>query len=104
MPDPRPRPRAMAEAARQGSKSALEALLEKGGDLNASYANYRPLHSLIQTDPQKAHGKPSAERLRCLEWLLAHGADPELTGGWPPARAMVIAGFTGLPEYVEHLR
>jgi ankyrin repeat protein len=104
MPDSRPKPRAMVEAGRQGAKAALEALLAQGGDLNASYANYRPLHALIQTDPHKAHGKPSADRLRCLQWLLANGADPELTGGWPPARAMVIAGFTGISEYVGELR
>ncbi len=94
----------MVETARKGSKTELEALVKQGGDLNASYANYRPLHSLIQTDPHRGQCKPSAERLRCLDWMLANGADPELTGGWPPARAIVIAGFTGIPEYVEHLR
>src|SRR5678816_916806 len=104
MPDAPPKPRAVVEAARRGATADLELLLREGGDLNASYANYRPLHALIQTDPHKDCGKPWAARLRCLDWLLAQGADPELAGGWPPARALVIAGFTGVPEYVERLK
>ncbi len=103
MPKASPK-RAVVEAARNGSLAELERLRREGADLNASYAQYRPLHSLIQTDPHRAQRRPSAERLRCLDWLLANGADPELTGGWPPARAMVIAGFTGVPEYVERLK
>ena len=104
MPDARPRPKALVEAARRGSLADLRGLLTLGGDLNGSFANYRPLHALIQTDPHRAHRGPSADRLRCLDWMLANGADPELTGGWPPARAILIAGFTGIPEYVESLK
>src|SRR6476619_1294820 len=103
MPKASPK-RAVVEAARNGSLPNLRRLLREGADLNASYANYRPLQALIQTDPHRSQRRPSSERLRCLDWLLANGADPELTGGWPPARAMVIAGFTGVPEYVERLR
>src|SRR3954454_6423779 len=103
MPKASPK-RAVVEAARNGSLDHLKRLRQEGVDLNTSYANYRPLHSLIQTDPHREQRRPSAERLRCLDWLLANGADPELTGGWPPARAMVIAGFTGIPEYVERLK
>ena len=47
---------------------------------------------------------PSAERLRCLEWMLEHGADPERAGAWPPARAVIIAAFAGQPKYVKRLR
>lgn len=36
--------------------------------------------------------------------MLAHGADPEQPGAWPPARAMIIAAFVGEPEYVKRLR
>jgi ankyrin repeat protein len=49
-------------------------------------------------------GKPEPQRLACLEWLLAHGADPELTGAWPPARALIVAAFAGEPAYVKVLR
>jgi glutathione S-transferase len=30
-----------------------------------------------------------------LEWLLAHGADPEQTGAWPAARAPIVAALGG---------
>jgi hypothetical protein len=103
MPKASPK-RAIVEAARNGSLAELQRLLAEGADLNASYANYRPLHALIQTDPHRGERRPPAERLRCLDWLLANGADPELTGGWPPSRAMVLAGFTGIPDYVERLK
>jgi len=39
-----------------------------------------------------------------LEVLRKNGADPELTGAWPPARAIVVAAFMGEPEFVKHLR
>jgi ankyrin repeat protein len=42
--------------------------------------------------------------LACLDWLLANGADPELTGAWPPARAIIVAAFMGRPECVQRLR
>jgi ankyrin repeat protein len=41
--------------------------------------------------------------MACLEWMLAHGADPERTGGWPAARALIVAAFVGEPEYVKRL-
>lgn len=104
MPEVPPKPRAIVGAAQEASVADLEALLRHGGDVNGSYRSYRALHALIQEKPHEAAGKPSAERLACLDWLLAHGADPELTGGWPPARAIVTAAFTGIPEYVERLR
>jgi hypothetical protein len=97
-------PRPMVEAARAAFQGALELLHKGGGDLNASWRNYRPLHALMQEDPHAEAGKPSAERLACLEWLLEHGADPEQLGGWPSARAVIIAGFSGVPEYVDRLR
>jgi hypothetical protein len=96
--DKRPKARAVVEAARHADLELLERLRRDGADLDAPYCNYRPLDALMQ------RGEPAPARLRCLEWLLAHGADPELPGGWPLARAIVIAGFTGQPEYVEVLR
>jgi hypothetical protein len=95
-----PKPRAVVGAAQAASLIALQGLLKQGGDLNASYRNYRPLHALIQEQTHEATGRPSAERLQCLDWLLAHGANPELTGGWPPARAIITAAFMGIPAYV----
>jgi ankyrin repeat protein len=86
------------------NRKALELLIRAGADLNGIYRNYRPLHNLLQTDAHKAAGKPSPERLACLEWMLANGADPELTAAWPSARAIVIAAFAGSPEYVVVLR
>jgi ankyrin repeat protein len=96
--------RAMGEAGRLAFQAALELLVKAGGDLNASYRNYRPMHSLLQEDPHAAARKPSPERLACLEWMLEHGADPEQLGAWPSARAIVVAGFVGAPEYVKILR
>jgi ankyrin repeat protein len=94
--------RVVVEAARRAWMEGL-ALLEKcGADLNGCHRHYRPLHALIQ---ERAHdGAPaSAERVACLEWLLAHGASPEATGAWPAARALVIAAFAGEPAYVTAL-
>jgi ankyrin repeat protein len=97
------RPRAILEASRVALLPALELLCRAGADPNASYRNYRPLHALLQEDPHADAGRPSRERLACLEWLLKHGADPELTGAWPPARALIIAAFAGEPDYVKRL-
>jgi ankyrin repeat protein len=97
-------PKVVNCAAALANQKALELLAKAGADLNAAYRNYRPLHNLLQTDPHKAAGRPSSERLECLEWLLAHGADTELTAAWPSARAIVIAAFVGSPEYVAILR
>jgi ankyrin repeat protein len=97
-------PRMIGAAAGRALLPAVQLLHKHGADLNAAWRNYRPLHNLIQSDPHAAAGKPGPERLACLDWLLAHGADPELTGAWPPARALIIATFVGEPAYVEHLR
>jgi ankyrin repeat protein len=79
-------------------------LVKHGADLNAAWRGYRPLHNLIQTHPHDAGQEATQERLGCLDWMLEHGADPEQTGGWPAARAVIIAAFSGQPEYVKRLR
>jgi ankyrin repeat protein len=86
------------------NQPALALLLQAGADLNASWRNYRPIHALLQEEPHAVAGKPAPARLACLEWLLDNGADPELLGAWPPARAIIIAAFVGSPEYVKVLR
>lgn len=95
--------RLVVEAAGLADRAALELLVEHGGDVNGSYRNYRPLHALLQGEPHKESGAPSRERLACLDWLLAHGADPEGLGAWPSARAILVAAFVGAEEYVERL-
>lgn len=97
-------PKVVNCAAAHANRTALELLGKAGADLNAIHRNYRPLHNLLQTDPHRAAGKPSSDRLDCLEWLLANGADPELTAAWPSARAIITAAFVGSPEYVAILR
>lgn len=97
-------PRVIVEAAQRAFQPAVALLHRNGADLNASYRNYRPLHSLLQQDPHAEGGQPSRERLACLDWLLANGADPEQLGAWPSSRAIIIAAFVGVPEYVERLR
>jgi ankyrin repeat protein len=82
----------------------LKLLFDRGGDVNAVYRGYRPLHSLLQEDAHEAVIDPPAERLDCLAWLLASGANPELLGAWPPARALVVAAFAGSPVYVDRLK
>src|SRR5580704_13863582 len=96
-------PRAAGTAAGHAFQPGLALLKKRGADLNAVWRGYRPLHNLIQERPH-ADAKPTPERLACLDWLLANGADPELTGAWPSARAIVVAAFMGQPEYVERLR
>ena len=81
----------------------LKLLRKHGADLNASFKNYRAIHALVQEDPHKG-GASTASRLKCLEWLLGHGADPELMGAWPAARALVIAAFVGDHGYVGAIR
>jgi uncharacterized protein len=104
--DPRAarQPRAICVAAGQAFLAAIKALVEGGADLNASWRGYRPLHGLIQTEPHEAGATPPRERLRCLDWMLKHGADPEQTGAWPPARAVIVAAFSGQAAYVDRLR
>jgi ankyrin repeat protein len=96
--------RAVVEAGRLAWREAFELLVAAGGDLNAVYRNYRPIHAVMQEEAHLGGGKPAPERLACLEWLLTHGADAEQTGGWPMARGIVVAGFVGRPEYVKILR
>jgi len=98
------RANAVVEAGGRGFQPALALLVKQGADLNASWKNYRALHNLIQTEPHKAAAAPSPERLACLDWLLANGADPELSAAWPSARAIIVAAFVGRPEYVDRLR
>src|SRR5262245_51080402 len=75
------KPSALIEAAQRADVGALKVLLGRGGDVNASYRNYRPLHALIQERPHDARtGKAEPKRLACLEWLLEHGADPDALG------------------------
>ncbi len=95
-------PRAIVAAGGQAFQPGLALLAKHGADLNAIHRGYRALHNLIQERP---HGEtnPSAERLACLDWLLANGADPELPGAWPPARAMIVAAFMGESEFVKRL-
>jgi Ankyrin repeat len=97
-------PKIVNMAAADANRKALEILKRAGADLNGISRNYRPLHNLLQTDPHKVAGKPSEERLDCLEWMLENGADPELAAPWPSARAILIAAFVGVPEYVKVLR
>jgi ankyrin repeat protein len=98
------RPNALCEAAGLAFQPALALLVKHGADLNAAWRGYRPLHNLIQTHPHDAGQKATSERLRCLDWMLEHGADAEQTGAWPPARAVIIAAFSGRPEFVKRLR
>ena len=97
-------PRLVVAAGGGAIQPALALLKKAGADLNASWRNYRPLHALLQEEPHAAAGKPAPARLACLEWLLDNGADPELPGAWPSARAIIVAAFVGSPEYVKALR
>ena len=94
---------AMVKAGQMAWLPGLKWLVARGGDLNASFKNYRALHALIQEEP---HGvtAATATRIRCLEWMLEHGADPELPAAWPSARALVIAAFQGERAFVDVLR
>ncbi|MGC4049171.1 MAG: ankyrin repeat domain-containing protein [Paludibaculum sp.] len=82
----------------------LQLLTTRGAGLNGVWRGYRPLHALLQEHPHAAADGPDAARLACLDWMLAQGADPELSAAWPPARALVIASFVGSPVFIDHLR
>jgi ankyrin repeat protein len=88
---------AVVGAAQHADIARLQSLLAQGADVNAVWRGYRGLHALIQE-------KPQGDGAECLRWLLAQGADPELPGAWPPARAILVAAFSGVPAYVEALR
>ena len=93
----------IGQAAGAGWLAGLKAIEAHGADVNAAYRNYRPLHALIQEKPD-AGGSSTHERVNCLEWLLEHGADPQMQGAWPPASAIVIAASTGEGAYVRVLK
>lgn len=95
--------RLAGEAARMGWLAGLKLLAKQDVDLNTSYRNYRPLHALIQEKPHEG-GSSTPERVKCLEWLLEHGADPQLQGAWPLASAIVIAAGVGESAYVRVLK
>ena len=101
-PDLARKPKTVLAAAQGAAVPALEILVARGADLNAAYRGYRPLHALIQERPHH-ETEPSPERLACMDWLLAHGADPELHGAWPPARALLVAAFGGIAAFVDRL-
>ena len=82
---------------------ALKLLVRSGAGLNGLYRGYRPLHALLQENPPAPGEDPAPGRLACLDWMMAHGADAELTAAWPPARALIVSAFAGVPAYVEHL-
>ena len=94
---------AMMNGGRLGWTAGLKHLVKHGGDLNASFKQYRALHALIQEKPH-AGGSSTPARIACLKWMLAHGADPELAGAWPAARALVIAAFQGERGYVDAIK
>ena len=96
-------PKSIVEAARRGDRETLARLVEAGGDINAAYRGYRAVHALIQETPHSAGAAVDEERTECLRWLLEQGADPELPGAWPPARALLIAAFQGTSEWVKVL-
>lgn len=93
----------VGQAAGAGWLAGLRAIDAHGADFNAIYRNYRPIHALIQENPH-AGGSSTPERVRCLEWLLEHGADPQLQGAWPLASAIVIAAGVGDGAYVRVLK
>ena len=95
--------KAVGEAARLGWLAGLKLLAQRGAGVNASFRNYRPIHALIQEKPHEG-GSSTPERVKCLEFLLEHGADPQLQGGWPLASATVIAAGVGEGAYVRVLK
>lgn len=101
---PRISPRDVVGAAQHARLDRLKTLVGDGADLNAAYRGYRALHALIQEKPHADAAGPSRPQVQVFRWLLAHGADPEQSGAWPPARAILVAAFMGLGEYVEILR
>ena len=86
-----------------GWLAGLKRLTKRGAGVNASYRNYRPLHALIQEKPHEG-GSSTPERVKCLEFLLENGADPQLQGAWPLASAVVIAAGVGEGAYVRVLK
>lgn len=98
------KPQVILTAAGLARIDVFKLLVEHGADLNVQWRGYRALHSVIQGESPHQAVEVSADRQKCLEWLLAHGADPEQTGAWPPARAILVAAFTGIGPFVDALR
>ena len=96
-------PKFIGQVAGAGWLAGLRAIAAHGANLDAIYRNYRPMHALIQEKPH-AGGSSTPERVKCLEFLLEHGADPQLQGAWPLASAIVIAAGTGEGAYVRVLK
>jgi uncharacterized protein len=97
-------PQPILQAAGQARLDVLKLLVKHGADVNRTRRGYRPLHALIQERIHGEQGDPSPARLACLSWLLDHGADPDQLGAWPPARALIVAAFTGIMPFVRCLR
>jgi hypothetical protein len=95
-------PRAIGPASGHAFLTGLILLKKHGADVNALWRGYRPLHNLMQSHAHE-ETKPTSDRLECINWLLANGADPELPAAWPPARAIVVAAFMGEPEFVKRV-
>jgi hypothetical protein len=95
-------PQGIGAAAGHAFLPALRLLHRAGADSNACWKNYRPLHNVIQSEPNE-HQAASKNGLACLDWLLAHGADPGLLAGWPAVRPLILAAFTGERAYVKRL-
>jgi protein DGCR14 len=93
----------VVSAATKADLAALKTLHASGADLNAGHRGYRALHALIQSKPHAAGHTPTAHEITTFNWLLDHGADPSLDGGWPAVNAALLAAFTGLPEFIEIL-
>ncbi len=95
-------PQAIGAAAGRAFLPALRLLHRAGADVNASWKNYRPLHNVIHAESHE--NKTSAKDGRaCLDWLLKHGANPELLAGWPAVRPLILAAFIGKGECVKLL-
>jgi len=98
-----PAGKSIVDAAQKADTDSIHALLKRGADINAPYRGYRALHALIQTKPHADAVAPSAAQLTAFSWMLDHGADPDLPGAWPQARAILVAAFAGAPQYVDLL-
>jgi len=96
-------PRVIVEAGRLGLQPVLAALVRAGADINAVYRGYGAIHALIQEEAPEAGSPAPKARLACLEWMLANGANAELPGAFPPARALLVAAFAGIKEYCDAL-
>jgi hypothetical protein len=95
-------PQVLGELGRIAWVAGMKVTGQRGVNWNQMWRNYLPLHAAIQEDPHHAGGT-SAEREEAVHWLVANGADVEAQAAWPPARAILIACFTGVRAYVDAL-